>query len=280
MPPAIPAARTVTFTVDLDAPAVLVTEPAPDSTVTSAAQTIAGTTEPLADVAVDAPGLTTVVRADASGAFRTAAATLLPGDNTLRLRATDRAGNVGPERVVQVRYQPPTGEALSAQFLHGALSLRRGDPLSVNFRLHNDGVIALTATPLRVQLRDAAGDIVAQHNDTLSLGVGAEALREASFTTAALSVGRYRVEIVASLRDAQGQAAWTALADIEAVLRRGCPPAPPADLLFRSGFDDDALFCDDFEPAAKRGWSGVPGWLSLLLAPAPPSPPASAGAHP
>ncbi|MBN8741552.1 MAG: hypothetical protein BGP24_19365 [Lysobacterales bacterium 69-70] len=274
------AARTVTFTVDLDAPAVLVTEPAPDSTVTSAAQTIAGTTEPLADVAVDAPGLTTVVRADASGAFRTAAATLLPGDNTLRLRATDRAGNVGPERVVQVRYQPPTGEALSAQFLHGALSLRRGDPLSVNFRLHNDGVIALTATPLRVQLRDAAGDIVAQHNDTLSLGVGAEALREASFTTAALSVGRYRVEIVASLRDAQGQAAWTALADIEAVLRRGCPPAPPADLLFRSGFDDDALFCDDFEPAAKRGWSGVPGWLSLLLAPAPPSPPASAGAHP
>lgn len=274
------ATRTVTFTVDVDAPAVLVTEPVPGSTVTSAAQAIAGTTEPLADVAVEAPGLTTVVRADASGAFRTAAATLLPGDNTVRLRATDRAGNVGPERTVQVRYQPPTGEALSAQFLHGALNLRRGDPLSVSYRLHNDGVIALSATPLRVQLRDTAGDIVAQRSDSVSLGVGAETTGQASFPTTALGVGHYRVEIVASLRDAQGQTAWTALADLEVVLRQGCPPARPADLLFRSGFEDDVLFCDDFESAAKRGWSGVPDWLSLLLAPAPPSPPAHAGDHP
>uniref|UniRef100_UPI002147512F Ig-like domain-containing protein n=1 Tax=Tahibacter caeni TaxID=1453545 RepID=UPI002147512F len=278
------ATRTIAFTVDREAPAVVVTEPVPDSTVTSAAQAIAGTTEPLADVAVEAPGLTTVVRADASGAFRTAAATLLPGDNTVRLRATDRAGNLGPERIVQVRYQPPTGEALSAQFLHGALSLRRGDPLTVNFRLHNDGATALSATPLRVQLRDAIGDIVAQRNDVLNLGVGAETLREATFDTAALAIGPYRVEVVAQLRDAQGQTAWTALADIEAELRQGCSTARPADRLFSDGFgdgDSDPLFCDGFDTVLpKRGWSAMPDWLSLLLAPARPPLQAAAGDRP
>lgn len=267
------ASREIAFTIDREAPVVVVSEPASGSTVSAAAQAIAGTTEPDADVAVDAPGLTTTVRADASGAFRTAAATLQPGGNTLRLRATDRAGNVGDEVVVQVIYAPPAGEVLSVLFADPTITLRRGDPLQVDYILRNGGTVALDAAPVRVQLQVAeSGAAVAQDDYTVSLSPGAEVARSSTFATDALSPGAYRVELAASLRDAQGQSHWTVLATLPVQLRQGCPAGRPLDLLFRNGFQgtlDDLLFCDGFDTVLPKHATSAGGWLPrLLFAPA------------
>lgn len=265
------ATREVAFTIDREAPGVVVDTPVPDSTVASAAQEIAGRTEPDADVAVQAPGLDMVVRADANGMFRTAAATLLPGSNTLRLRATDRAGNVGDAVTVAVNYVPPAGEALSALFLDADIILRRGDPLSLRYTLRNPGTLALDATPVRVQLRTADdGALVTQDSYAISLAVSAELTRTSTFASGTLAIGGYRVSIAAELRDAAGQSVWTELASLAVQIRQGCPAGRPIDLLFRNNFDgdlDDPLFCDDFEARGKREASFA--WLPpLLFAPA------------
>lgn len=278
------ATRDLAFTLDREAPVVLVDAPVPGSTVALAAQEIAGRTEPHADVAVEAPGLITLVRADANGAFRTAAATLLTGGNTVRLRATDRAGNVGDEAVVTVTYAPATGEALAAQFLDALLSVRRGEPLMPRYVLRNPGTLALDATPVRVQLRASGNSgVIAQDAYTMSLGAGGEITRSSTFATDTLAVGGYRIDIAASLRDAQGQSHWTDLGEIEVQIRQGCPEGRPLDRLFGDGFGDggdDAIFCHGFDTAPKRGT----GWLpQLLFAPArlggprPPTAPMAAG---
>lgn len=267
------ASREIAFTIDREAPIVVVDEPAPGSTVNTAAQAIAGTTEPGADVAVDAPGLTTTVRADASGAFRTAAATLQPGGNTVRLRATDRAGNVGDEIVVHVSYAPPAGEVLSVLLADSAITLRRGEPLQVDYTLRNSGTVALDAAPVRVQLQAAdSGTPVAQDDYTISLSPGAEVARSSTFATDALDPAAYRIELAASLRDAQGQSHWTVLATLPVQLRQGCPAGRPLDLLFRNGFQgaiEDLLFCDGFDTVLPKQASSARGWLPrLLFAPA------------
>lgn len=267
------ATRDVAFTIDLEAPGVVVDTPLPGSTVTAAAQEIAGRTEPHADVAVQAPGLDTVVRADANGLFRTAAATLAPGANALHLRATDRAGNIGDAVTVTVSYVPAAGEALAALFLDASTSVRRGDPLSLRYTLRNPGTLALDATPVRVQLRSAdGGALITQDSYAVSLAVDAEITRSSTFATGTLATGGYRVSIAAELRDAGGQSAWTELAALDVLVRQGCPAGRPIDLLFRNNFDgdlDDPLFCGDFEASSGKHHAASSGWLPpLLFAPA------------
>ncbi|MBL8299821.1 MAG: Ig-like domain repeat protein [Rhodanobacteraceae bacterium] len=266
------AVREIRFTLDRDAPTVVVSEPVPGSTVTDPAQDVAGSTEPEADVAVEAPGLTTVVRADANGNFRTAAATLQPGANSLRLRATDRAGNIGEEVRISVTYTPPAGETMAAQFTAAAISLRRGDPLQVDYTLRNSGTLALSAAPVRLQLQaDGGGAALAQEDYSISLNPGAEVARRSTFATDTLTLGAYRIELSASLRNSQGQSQWTVLASLPVQLR-SCAAGRPLDLLFRNGFQDgleDLLFCHDFETLPPKHMATAAGWLPrLLFAPA------------
>lgn len=255
------------FTLDLQAPAVSVSEPVTGSTVTLAQQEIAGSTEPLASVHIDAPGLVTTVQADAQGRFRSAAATLQPGLNTLRLQATDRAGNRSAEVSVDVTYQPSQAQSASAQWLDSDLLVRRGDPLELRYLLRNTGTVALAATPLRVELRTLAGDVLAQDQYTLDLATGAETTRSSVFPTGTLRYGEYRIGISAQLRAADGAPQWIALGTTSARIG-GCPYRRPADAVFWNGFEppstDDGLFCDDFDfpppvvaAAARRSVEGI-----------------------
>lgn len=238
------------FTLDLQAPAVSVSEPVPGSTVTLAQQEIAGSTEPLASVHITAPGLVTTVQADAQGRFRSAAATLQPGLNTLRLQATDRAGNSSAEVTADVTYQPSQAQSASAQWLDSDLLVRRGDPLELRYLLRNTGTVALAATPLRVELRTLAGDVLAQDQYTLDLAAGAETTRSSVFPTGTLRYGEYRIGISAQLRAAGGTPQWVALGTTSARIG-GCPYRRPADAVFWNGFEppgaEDGLFCDDFD---------------------------------
>lgn len=238
------------FTLDLQAPAVSVSEPVPGSTVTLAQQEIAGSTEPLASVHITAPGLVTTVQANAQGHFRSAAATLQPGLNTLRLQATDRAGNSSAEVSVDVTYQPSQAQSASAQWLDSDLLVRRGDPLELRYLLRNTGTVALAATPLRVELRTLDGDVLAQDQYTLDLATGAETTRSSVFPTGTLRYGEYRIGISAQLRAADGTPQWIALGTTNARIG-GCPYRRPADAVFWNGFEppgtEDGLFCDDFD---------------------------------
>lgn len=255
------------FTLDLQAPAVSVSEPVPGSTVTLAQQEIAGSTEPLASVHITAPGLVTTVQADTQGRFRSAAATLQPGLNTLRLQATDRAGNSSAEVSVDVTYQPSQAQSASAQWLDSDLLVRRGDPLELRYLLRNTGTVALAAAPLRVELRTLAGDVLAQDQYTLDLATGAETTRSSVFPTGTLRYGEYRIGISAQLRAADGTPQWIDLGTTSARIG-GCPYRRPADAVFWNGFEppstDDGLFCDDFDfpppvvaTAARRSVEGI-----------------------
>ena len=242
------ATRQIQFTLDLDAPQIVVTAPLHGSTVTIAAQEIAGTTEADADVHIDAPGLQTSVRADAAGNFRSIAATLQPGLNTLRLRATDRAGNTGPERVVEVTYQPTVAQTASAQFLNQPRA-RRGQPLVAQYLLRNSGSVAMDAVAVRAELRAASGgDVLASDDWNASLAPQQETEHSASFATGTLAAGAYRIAVSAQLRDAGGQLHWTALASVDASISASCSYRRAPDTVFWDGFDLlDALFCDDFD---------------------------------
>lgn len=249
--------RELRFRLDLEAPVILVSEPVPGSTVTVPQQEIAGTTEALAQVRVIAPGLDTTVQAGADGHFRTAAATLVAGSNTLRLTATDTAGNSSAELQVTVTYQPPPAQLLSAQDLDGHRHLRRGKPVVTHHRLHNDGE-ALNALPARTQLRTPDGSVVAQDSYLVTLASAGETSRSSSFASDALLPGSYHIVLAAQLRNAQGIVAWTDLASTPLTLLPACRApqrAAGADRLFadsdKSSRDenDDSVFCDSFEAA-------------------------------
>lgn len=251
--------RELRFRLDLDAPVIVVSEPVPGSTVTVAPQEIAGTTEALAQVHVIAPGLDTTVQAGADGRFRTAAATLVAGSNTLRLSATDAAGNSSAELQVSVTYQPPPAQLLNAQDLDGHRHLRRGRPVVTHHRLRNDGE-ALNAIAARTQLRTPDGSVVAQDSYTVTLPAAGETNRSSSFASDALLPGSYHIVLAAQLRNAQGIVAWTDLVSTPLTLLPACrapPRAAVADRVFNDSENDggnrdetdDSVFCDGFQAA-------------------------------
>lgn len=242
------SALEIHFTLDLQAPVVVVTSPQHGSTVSVAAQEIIGSTEAEADVEIDAPGLQVTLRADAAGNFHSVPATLQPGLNTIRLRATDRAGNQSEEKVVQVTYQPSQAQTASAQFLEQP-RVRRGQPLIARYRVLNTGSTALAATAVRAELRSASGgDVIATDTWSLDLATQQEVEHSSTFATAALAAGAYRISVSAQLRDAAGTLHWVDLAGTDATVLSFCSSPRAPDTLFRNGFDwPDALFCDDFE---------------------------------
>lgn len=267
--------RELRFRLDRDVPVILVSEPVPGSTVSVPQQEIAGTTEALAQVRVIAPGLDTTVQAGADGRFRTAAATLAAGSNTLRLTATDTAGNNSAELQVTVTYQPPPAQLLTALDLDGHRHLRRGRPVLTHHRLRNDGE-ALNAVPARTQLRTPDGSVVAQDSYAVTLASAGETTRNSSFASDALLPGSYHIVLAAQLRNAQGNIVWTDLASTPLTLLPACRAAPRAavsDRLFKDGDgsggnrdeNDDSVFCDTFEAApAPVPLKALPAPLAAL----------------
>ena len=85
-------AKTWTFSVDTTAPTLVVETPGADAVVSKAPAQVAGATEPGATVVATAGGATATAVAGADGRFAVAP-TVPDGQTTLRLTATDKAGN-------------------------------------------------------------------------------------------------------------------------------------------------------------------------------------------
>jgi subtilase family serine protease len=94
------------FTIDTTPPQITFTAPQDNAVVTASTVDVAGTTEALASVEVDAGAFSAQVQADAQGAFTALAVPLQAGANAIRARATDRAGNVGAFSQITVTSQP------------------------------------------------------------------------------------------------------------------------------------------------------------------------------
>jgi subtilase family serine protease/flagellar hook assembly protein FlgD/fibronectin type 3 domain-containing protein len=249
------AAEEISFTLDFVAPVVSVSTPVHGSTVTVAEQVISGSTEALASVQIDAPGLVTTLKAGADGQFSSVPATLQPGLNTLRLRATDRAGNLGPERVVEVTYQPSQAQSGSVQFLATPLTARRGQPLAVNYRLRNTGSTAWSAVPVRTELLPTAGSgALGQDDWNATLAAQTETDHLSTFATSAILPGDYRAVVSAWLRDAGGTAQWVELASAAVTIRLACVPPHDDESLFAGRFErgEDVIFCDSFDPPPPK----------------------------
>jgi len=100
------AVMSASFTVDTTPPQIAFTAPQDNAVVTASAVNVAGKTEASATVELDVGAFSTQVQADAQGTFSTIAVPLQVGANTIRARATDRAGNVGAFAQISVTSQP------------------------------------------------------------------------------------------------------------------------------------------------------------------------------
>jgi subtilase family serine protease/flagellar hook assembly protein FlgD/fibronectin type 3 domain-containing protein len=238
----------IAFTLDLDAPTVVVTAPADGAIVDTATIAIAGTTEALAKVELAVGTWSTQVFADANGAFAANGATLAPGVNVIRAKATDRAGNIGAETTVRVTYQPATSTALTGTLgeLPPAVP-RGGPPLAVTWTVTNPAASAVSNVPVRVVLR-LDGIDVAMHAFDVSLASQATQPGDRTFETRGYTPGRYDVVLEAQ-QSGGGAPQWLVLAQRSVAVFRPCvSPGMPADRLFADGFDaSDLIFCNGFD---------------------------------
>lgn len=265
------ASTRVQFTLDLDAPTLTFTAPAPDTVVTTPSVDVSGQTEALATVHLVAAAFSVDIAADADGRFELAGVPLQEGSNTLLAHATDAAGNVGAQAQVNVIYQPPQ-VAITGRIL-GLSTWPQGSPVPASYSVHNTGAVALPALPLRFELRAATGgDVLLEDAFAIDLPIGAEADGTRDLAAASMPAGGYTLTLSANLPTAAG---WSVLDSVPLTLLMS--PCRHADLIFADGFDgigvlrDDSIYCDGFDPAtlalalARSGlepWIEATAWLA------------------
>ncbi|MDC8013722.1 CARDB domain-containing protein [Tahibacter soli] len=258
----------VAFAIDLDAPVLAISSPLDGAVVDTPTIAVTGATEALAKVELDAGAFATQVFADANGAFAVIGATLAPGANTIRARATDRAGNVGSYTVVRVTYEPTAATTLTGTLAPLPPQVPRGGPpLALDWTVRNPSASAVADVPVRVALRLAGAD-VATHAFTVSLAAQATQAGAHAFETRGFDAGRYDVVLEARQPVGGGEPQWIALAQRAVDVYRPCvAPRTWADRLFLDGFDaPDLIWCDGFDTypdEAKRDARSAAPWLAF-----------------
>jgi hypothetical protein len=110
------------FTIDKDAPAVVITSPVENAQLTSRTTDVRGTTEPQATVYLSVGTFTVNTVANAQGQFLFTAVPLAEGANRIQAYAKDRAGNTGATVAVNVRVTTATQAQLDGRIAgHGSV---------------------------------------------------------------------------------------------------------------------------------------------------------------
>jgi hypothetical protein len=262
------AQRQIAFAIDREPPAVVIASPADGATVHASTVAIAGTTEPLARVDIAIGTFAATVFADASGAFGVAAANLVAGANTIAATATDRAGNVGAQARIVVTYVPEVS-LVTGEFGTVAPIVLRGAPLVAPYTVRNPGAVAVDGIPVRVRLFAlGASEPAASRETTVSLASQGAQTLDATFDTAALDGGDYRLRLEAFQAASGGTPAWTLLAETPTQIYAPCVNGEPPDRFFMNGFDlVDHIFCDGFDfvaatLASRRSTPDAVPWLA------------------
>lgn len=141
--------KTVTFTLDLTAPVVEITDPITNSEVNQELINVTGQTEVNSTVTLTSVSQTLTTVSDYQGQFVFADVILIEGENTLSVHAVDEVGNVGPVQSVQVTYRPPVN-------LQGSLTApaeaNLGAILDIEFIVENLSQIDLLQLPIELRL--------------------------------------------------------------------------------------------------------------------------------
>jgi hypothetical protein len=265
------SAQSVLFTLDLDAPIVAFTAPAPNAVLSAATVDVAGHTETAATVHFVAGSFSVDTTTDAAGAFTIAGVPLQPGANLLSAHATDRAGNTGADATLFVTYQTA---GISGHLGTLPPQVPRGVALDVPYSLHNTGTVDFTALPLRVELRTTVGASAVLGDDfTGDLAAGADASGTRQLDTTSVQPGAYTAVLLADVPPAPGPGGWLVLdsAPLQ-VLLDPCRRAG-TDVIFANSFEagalggGDSIFCNGFETVlAQVSASGPSVSKRLLLA--------------
>lgn len=264
--------RTVRFTIDRTPPVLNLQQPADGAILLIPSVTASGQTEAEATVLLLRGADQYTVVADAAGAFSVPAVSLQPGPNSLTVRATDRAGNVGLPRSVQVEYRPNAGVTLEATLLAPSPH-PHGSPLPVQVQLRNNSAQAAQNLPLRLEARRLGQPaLLDRHERTLSLAAAATAQVSHSFAnTASWPWAQIELRLEAQYTLADGGLVWSPLATTVIQLRDTAAPvlsllAPAAGSWHAQSVSVRASASDALSGLAQvQARLAEGGWVPLVL---------------
>ena len=217
--------RSLQFTIDRTPPGLTIQQPADGAVILMPSVGVTGQTEPLATVLLLRGGDQYTVQADAAGVFTVPAVNLQPGANTLSARATDRAGNIGLPRTVQVEYRLNAGVTLEAT-LGANTPHPHGTPLPIQVQVRNTGSQPAQNLPLRLDARRLGQTALLDRHERLqSLAVGASQSFIHTYTsTASWPWAQIEIRLEAQYTLPDGSQVWSPVATTLVQLRDTVAP--------------------------------------------------------
>lgn len=195
-----PSELLLDFSIDRTPPLVRIDLPGDGAIVFADSTRVVGSTEPLAEVSLQVGAFNALLNADAAGIFSIDNVPLQPGLNQIAARATDRAGNVGPEVSIQVERRAQPVVALQGQILIAASKWPNGVPLDAVFVLDNIGTADLAQLPVRLEARRRDTQQLLQSADFLiDLNPGAQHSESFVWSTSEWGLGEVEISLSADL---------------------------------------------------------------------------------
>jgi subtilase family serine protease/flagellar hook assembly protein FlgD len=202
--------RSRSFTLDQIAPSVLINYPAPDAIVETDRTLVTGRSEANARIVLSLGSMQLETTSDALGDFRFVDLPLAVGVNNIAVRATDRAGNLGQVRNVSVTRRVTGAQALQGRLTLVSDRLRRGESLSVNAQLNNQGTERFTDLPVRLLvLRAQDGSTVLERTRTLNVAANNSVSFDEVFDSNSWAPGTLRLRLQAQVSTISGPAMVT-----------------------------------------------------------------------
>lgn len=192
--------RLLGFTIDRTPPLVRIDLPGDGAIIFADSTRVVGSTEPLAEVSLQVGAFNALLSADAAGIFSVDNVPLQPGLNQIAARATDRAGNVGPEVSIQVERRAQPVVALHGQIVIAESKWSNGVPLDAAFVLDNIGTAELATLPVRLEARRRDTQQLLQSADfRIDLHPGAQHTESFVWSTSDWGLGEVEISLSADL---------------------------------------------------------------------------------
>lgn len=188
------------FTIDTTPPLVQFSVPKDGAVIFAEATRVAGSSEPVTSIALRVGSYSQTLPTDGAGVFSVDDVPLVPGINQIAARATDRAGNVGPEAVITVERRGKPVVALQGNLELSATEWSNGTTLSTQFSLHNIGTADLLALPVRAQARRRDTQQILQTSAfVFDLAANAQLQQAIQWPTTDWGLGLVDIELIAEL---------------------------------------------------------------------------------
>ena len=242
------------FSIDRTPPVIQINLPSNGAIIFADSTRVVGATEALASVALNVGAFNATLVADGSGIFSLDNVPLVPGQNRIAARATDRAGNVGAEVAISVERRGQPVVALQGNINLTASDWPNGTPLAASFTLSNIGTVDLSAMPVRIEARRRDTQQLLQSAAyTIDLVAGAQRTPTFDWATSSWGLSHVDITLTATL---PGQSAATTLDQHALRMVDREPPAvqfelPLANAQMRSGDRVRVLATDRLNQISK-----------------------------